>query len=224
MAEIILDTEDLTVLGGPSEIAVNVGLGAEGRRGVFIFPGVIEPDENGFLPSSVFYSPPVVNDLYILVNPASDNYLMMYQQLNQDGVLRWVEVVPLTPNLYNTARAVKFVGGVGEVQINVFNLGFGKNVPLPPLLNSRLLFGVQATPDNPLPVALSVTVEDLVSIAVDDVEIPGGIITYLPITLTAAELNPISGWQALNRTMAVNLSLAVKNPDDLLLGPIDGGS
>jgi hypothetical protein len=224
MADIVLDTDELTVLGGPSSIDVNIGVGPAGRRGVYIFANANEPDENGELPPSAFYIPPVVNDLYILINPASDNYLVMYQYLNQDGVLRWVDVIKLTPNLYDTARVVNFVGGVGEAQINIFNLGFGKNIPLPPLLNSRFLFGVQATPDNPLPVALSITVEDLVSIAVDDVEVPGGIITYLPITLTAAELNPVTGWQALNRQMVVNLSLALKNPNDLLEGLIDEGS
>lgn len=224
MAEIILDSEELTVLGGPSSIDVNIGVGPAGRRGVYIFANAIEPDENGQLPLSAFYIEPIINDFYILINTASDEFLTMYQLLNQDGVLRWVPVVPLKPILYDTARTIDFVDGSGEAQINIFNLGFGKNIPTPPLLNSRRIFHVQATAENANPVAISIEIEDLKSIAVDDEEVPGGKITYLPVFLNAAEFIPGTGWESLNRPMVVHLSLSLKDPNELSEGLIEENS
>lgn len=219
MVDIVLDSDDLTVLGGPSSIDVELNVGATGRRGVFIFTDFVPPDS----PLVSFSEPPVLFDLFLLIDPSSDNYLQMYQYLNQDGILTWVPVVQLTFNTYNTGRAVEFVNGVGEVQIDVFLLGFGKNIPLPEIENSRLYFNVQATADNENPVALSVETRDLVSIAATDTEVVGDLITYLPVYINAAEF--VNGeWVELNRTMAVNMTINLKNPNDLDLGLIDGGS
>lgn len=215
MAEIVLETEELTVLGGPSQVSVDIGVGAAGRRGVFIFANAAEPDVEGQLPSSAFYTEPFINDLYICINPSSDNYLVMFQLTNQDAILRWVEVIKLTQNLYNTVRNIEFAQGVGEAQVNIFNLGFGKNIPTPPLEGSSQLFGVQATAVNDAPVAISVQVNDLKTIAVDDEEVPGGRITFLPIEIYAAELNGSNVWQKLNRDMVVELSLSLKDASDI---------
>jgi len=215
VAEIVLETEELTVLGGPAQVSVDIGVGAAGRRGVFIFASAAEPDTDGQLPSSSFYTDPVINDLYICINPASDNYLVMFQLTNQDAVLRWIEVIKLTQNLYNTVRNVEFINGVGEAQVNIFNLGFGKNIPTPPLAGSSQLFGVQATAVNDSPVAISIEIKDLKTIAVDDEEVPGGRITFLPIEIYAAELNSSNVWQRISRDMIVELSLSLKDASDI---------
>lgn len=219
MVDIVLDSDDLTVLGGPSEINVELNVGATGKRGVFIFTDFVRPDS----PLVTFSEPPVLFDLFLLIDPSSDEYLQIFQYLNQDGVLTWVPVVQLTFNVYNTARNVEFVNGRGEVQIDVFQLGFGKNVPLPDIQNSRLFFNVQVTPQNTDPVALSIETGDLVSIAAEDTEVIGDLITYLPVYINAAEW--VDGtWSELNKTMTVNMTINLKNPNDLDLPLIDEGS
>jgi hypothetical protein len=215
VVDIVLDTDDLTVLGGPSKIDVELNVGATGRRGVFIFTDFVRPDS----PLATFSETPVLFDLFLLIDPGSDDYLTIFQYLNQDGVLTWLPVVQLTFNVYNTARNVKFVNGVGEVQIDIFELGFGRNVPLPALQNSRLFFNVQVTPENQNPVALSIETNDLESIAVEDTENFGESITYLPVFINAVELVEGS-WVPLNRTVTINMTVNLKNPSDLELGLI----
>ena len=45
MAEVILSTEDITVLGGPSSINVDVDFGPPGTRGSQIFIGQGNPND-----------------------------------------------------------------------------------------------------------------------------------------------------------------------------------
>jgi hypothetical protein len=216
MVNIVLESDELTILGGPSKIDVELNVGATGRRGVFIFTDFVRPDS----PLVTFSEPPVLFDLFLLIDPSSDDYLTIFQYLNQDGVLTWLPVVQLTFNVYNTARNVEFVNGVGEVQIDIFELGFGRNIPLPALENSKLFFNVQVTPENENPIAISIETNDLKSIAAEDTENFGESITYLPVFINAAEF--VGGeWSKINRSMTVNMTVNLKNPSDLQLGLID---
>lgn len=217
MVDIVLDSEELTVLGGPSEINVELNVGATGKRGVFIFADFPLPTS----PLATFSSPPVLHDLYIVLDPGSDFYLTMFQYLLQDGVLTWIEVIQLTLNSYNTSRTVNFVNGVGEAQIDAFELGFGKNVPLPEIVNSKNYVSIQATPNHTDPMSMSIEVNDLVSITSE--ETLSGLITYIPVTFHAVEY--VGGsWQQVNGDRVVSMSVNLQNPGDLLLGLIDEGS
>lgn len=217
MVDIVLDSEELTVLGGPSEINVELNVGATGKRGVFIFADFPLPTS----PLATFSEPPVLFDLYLVLDPGSDFYLTMFQYLLQDGVLTWVEVIQLTFNTYNTSRTVTFVNGVGEVQIDAFELGFGKNIPLPAIENSKNYVSIQATPNATDPISLSVEVNDLVSITSE--ETISGLVTYIPVTLHAVEY--VGGtWQPINGNRVISMSVNLQNPGDLLLGLIDEGS
>ena len=219
MVNVVLDNDDLTVLGGPSKVNVDISIGATGRRGTFVFAGV----QNPRFQDPILFEDPIVGDLYILINPADDEYLTMFQYLNVENQTIWTPVISLSLQFYNTGRTVFFNNGVGEIQVNIFALGFGRNIPLPPLLNSRLIFSVQATPVTDRPVALSVDVQDLKSISTDSLAGEEDLITYLPIKVHAAEFENES-WQSVNgKTIPINLAITLKNPNDLLLGLIDTG-
>ena len=227
MAEVNLSTPELTVLGGPAQIRVDTNIGPEGNRGVFILYGLQNPNDQ----SAQFITTPQIFDLYILTDPSSDDYLQVYQYLNQDGVEQWVPVIKLTPNFYGTNRVLTFINGEAELDINVFELGLVElRTEIATLLNTKFFFSVQATlsnyeilseanpliSENHFPAALSVRTEDIYLDLVDQE-------LKIPLTFKAAEFSG-SSWQNIhNKNVIVNLSILVVNPNDVL-GILEGES
>jgi hypothetical protein len=70
-----------------------------------------------------FIAPPQVFDFYVVVDPASENYLQMYQYVNQDGELIWIPSIKLAINIYSTTRPITFINGIGSTEINLADLG-----------------------------------------------------------------------------------------------------
>lgn len=94
MVDVLLTSEDMTVLGGPSSISLDVDLGAQGPRGTNIFTGQGKPTDplvEETLPAIL------VNDLYINLKPSDDEYLFLYQYQSTDGVLGWSRTLRLIP-------------------------------------------------------------------------------------------------------------------------------
>jgi hypothetical protein len=227
MAEVNLSIPELTVLGGPAQIRVDTNIGPEGNRGVFILYGLQNPNDQ----SAQFITTPQIFDLYILTDPSSDDYLQVYQYLNQDGVEQWVPVIKLTPNFYGTNRVLTFINGEAELDINVFELGLVElRTEIATLLNTKFFFSVQATlsnyeilseanpliSENHFPAALSVRTEDIYLDSVDQE-------LKIPLTFKAAEFSG-SSWQNIhNKNVIVNLSILVVNPNDVL-GILEGES
>jgi hypothetical protein len=174
MAEVVLSSDDLTVLGGPSTVQVDLNIGPAGNRGVFVMYGVGDPNT----PGTNFIDTPQIFDLYVLTNPASSDYLQIFQYLNQDGVVQWVPAIKLSQNFYATTRALDFVNGECSITFNAFELGlFEERLNLPTYVGTAASLNIQATVGNfdfvsylapglglPLehnPTALSILVNDL---------------------------------------------------------------
>ena len=102
MAEIVLTTEDLVVLGGPDSINVEVDFGPEGDRGSLIFVGNGKPDVVDI------GQDPNVFDLYINLLTTDDEYLMIYQYVDVLGTLQWQTLTKLIPNTYVTNQSIDF--------------------------------------------------------------------------------------------------------------------
>jgi hypothetical protein len=102
MAEVVLSTEDLVVLGGPDTINVEVDFGPQGDRGSLIFVGNGKPDliDIG--------QDPNVFDLYINLLKTDDEYLMIYQYVESLGSLQWQTLTKLIPNTYVTNQSINF--------------------------------------------------------------------------------------------------------------------
>lgn len=217
MAEVAFSSEDITVLGGPSRITVEVDVGPKGSRGTFVMYGLLNPNE---APASAFIDTPIIFDLYVVIDPSSEDYLQMFQYLNQDGQLLWVPVFKLSTNVYSTNRVLTFNElGVAELNINLFELGL-TNVADIVFAGSGRLFSVQLTLTNidlsdpfgslSLPAAHSVVTGDVYQDEVDD-------LIYLPITVTAAEVDPIAGWQAItDKSIIGNIFVTVVDPSYVL--------
>jgi len=223
MAEVIVSTPDLTVLGGPASIQLDTNIGAAGSRGVFVMFGPVDP--NDLTAPQFFIDDPILFDLYILVDPSSSDYLQVYQYVIQDGDTKWVPTIKLRPNFYGTNRVVTFIDGVAELQIPTSEIGL---VPLRSgevsFINTRFLFGVQATlsnynvlsevepsiPDTHLPAAVSVKVDDIELDLVDSVE-------KVKITLYGAEFNGTSMQSINNKSVIAHLSILVIDPSDVTI-------
>lgn len=76
MAEVLVSSDNLSVLGGPSSITLNLDTGAQGQRGTFILYGF--PNPNSEEAQETFISEPQIFDLYVVVDPSSDDYLQIY--------------------------------------------------------------------------------------------------------------------------------------------------
>ena len=121
MSDVDLGVDNISIVGGPAQVKLELDMGATGQRGTFIMYGF--PNPNTPEAEATFISPPQVFDFYVIVDPGSDNYLQMYQYVNQDGNLLWVPAIKLAINIYSTTRPVTFVNGVGSTEINLSDLG-----------------------------------------------------------------------------------------------------
>lgn len=121
MADVVVSSSSLSVLGGPASIELSLDSGATGQRGTFIMYGFLNPNDPEA--QDIFLSPPQIFDFYVVVDPASDNYLQMYQYVNQDGQLIWVPSIKLAINIYSTTRPITFIEGLGSTEINLADLG-----------------------------------------------------------------------------------------------------
>ena len=223
MAEVVVSTPELTVLGGPASVEVDTNIGPAGNRGVFVFFGLLNPKNLDETEISTFNSfltePPIVFDLYILVDSSSDDYLTVFQYLFDDGVAQWDERLKLRPNFFGTSKVATFVDGVAEIDINTQEIGL---LSLLSFQDSRFLFSVQATLSNyevlsnsdpsyssqHLPAAVSVKVDDVFLDETDNVQ-------KLPITLYAAEFDGTSMQNIDDKNVVVHLSILVASPTEV---------
>jgi hypothetical protein len=110
MVDIVLDSEELVVLGGPSQVSVQVDLGGDGDRGSIFVVGSSEP--NSITEDNVISGITVQSfDMYI-----NTQNKKMYQYIAGDGgTLTWVEVLSIIPNTYSVNKSVTFTDGDGTI-------------------------------------------------------------------------------------------------------------
>ena len=195
MAEVLLSTDELTVLGGPAIVNLDVDFGPQGERGSLIFYGNGKPDS---------FTPPgslelQVYDTYVNVSAIDDEYQFMYQYLpSEGGALNWTKVLKLGPNTYSYNQTVTF-DSAGESEDIEIVLGAFLPVDLIGTYDAAD-FNVQVNILNDNPVSFGVAVE----------EIPSGSTQVLPIIINAIEY--VSGsWQPLTGPKTVHLVVSVKN-------------
>jgi len=244
MTEVLVSSDNLSVLGGPSSITLNLDTGAQGQRGTFILYGF--PDPNSAEAQETFISQPQIFDLYVVVDPASDDYLQIYQYVNQDGQLIWIPALKLSINLYSTTRPATFIDGSATIEINVSDLGLagveqtGQSQSLD--LNffsqpgSSAYFNVQMSisnfnPEyviNPgggetldlYPVVFTYIISD-VYLNENDSQLK------LPITISAAEVTPLGIVPVNDKNLFIQMLITLQDPQkivDFLTELISGGN
>jgi hypothetical protein len=107
MANIVIASDDLVVLGGPASVKVELDVGATGARGSQIFTDAGKPTKPGLQ----FPVPPQINDLYINLDPSDLEYLFLYQYKLDNAVLGWTKLLRLIPTTILFNPTLKFING-----------------------------------------------------------------------------------------------------------------
>jgi hypothetical protein len=198
MVDVLLSSENIDVLGGSPRVDVNLNFGRIGERGSYIFVGSGNPN----LPTAVIPQTPKNFDMYINLAPDDDEYLFLYQYLNQSGTFLWVRLLRLVPNTFlqnfgDDPGETNFVDG--EM---IYNLPITTVIPLATVgVYQASNFNIQHSIIYNQPVASSIIVGDIAFI--NDTLI-------LPVTVKAVTLDPSTGvWSNLDGPAVVHFLTTV---------------
>jgi hypothetical protein len=121
MADVLLSTEDVTVVGGPSSVSLSLDIGATGDPGSMIYYGVGNPNSS----STVLGFVPKLLDMYINLDTTDSEYQYLYQYQNVAGVDEWSPLFRMFTNTYRknipTGTAV-FVDGQTDLFIRILDI------------------------------------------------------------------------------------------------------
>lgn len=187
MVDIVLDSDELTVLGGPSQVSVQVDIGPEGDRGSIFVVGSSEP--NSITSNNTILGVTVQSfDMYI-----NTQNRKLYQYIAGDGgTLSWVETLSLIPNTYKVNKSVTFANGQGVISdISVSSIvDTGSTSGL-----TAANFNVQHSIVSSAATASSISVSNPAS-------------GKLPITIYASEFDG-TNWSQINGSKTVHLLITV---------------
>jgi hypothetical protein len=102
--DILLDTEDITVLGPPQNIDVSVGIGEKGQRGAKWFVGAGNPNTVGVIPSGEDIQ---IGDIFINTSTGS-NFSWLYVYASGLVSNSWVAALRLQPSIYTRNLEIVF--------------------------------------------------------------------------------------------------------------------
>jgi hypothetical protein len=188
---VLINTDSFIVSGGADSVQVTTDLGTQGVRGGLILYGSGQPEDPG-----VTFVETLQNlDWYINLKTTDSEYLYVYQY--QNGT--WVKIFKIIPNTYNTNETATFTSGQAVLSIIVSNT----TAPLlQQTLTSKLNVHIDVQGQTNAPIASSFVVGQY-TINEDSAYV-------LPITVTAAQINPGTGvWSALSGQANVNVSINV---------------
>jgi len=113
MIDVIIQTPELDVFGGPSSIDVSTDFGKPGLRGPIFWVGDKSP-EAFFSPSQI--AQVNINDFYISTKSDPDLYSWLYKRVPAIGVqgASWEKVLRLNQQQYSVKSLVDFDNGVSE--------------------------------------------------------------------------------------------------------------
>lgn len=115
--DVILESQEVVVLGGPSTVELQLDTGATGQRGSTTYVGTGLPSQST-IPN---YSSILPGDLYINTSPGP-NYSWMYQYLVKPGGNTWEPILQLNPTLYNAVYEVAFSSGTATISIPISSI------------------------------------------------------------------------------------------------------
>lgn len=112
MVDVVVASDNVVVIGGPSSVDVSVDIGPQGQRGSQIYTGAGRPTE-------VFLPDVQVNDIYINLKQSDFEYLYLYKYAGVNGQLVWSKVLRLVPNTVLVNPIVRFINGQAHSIFNV---------------------------------------------------------------------------------------------------------
>jgi hypothetical protein len=190
MVDVLLNTEDVVVLGPPEIIDVLVDIGPQGTRGTKFIVGSGEP--NAQTSSGVLLGQTLIlNDMYINTSPGVD-YGYMYQYVSQPGGNTWTQVLKINPAIYSAVETIPFTSGAASIIIPISNIVTVSGSPL-----TASNFSVQFQIEGANPIASSMEIPAL-----------AGAGTNLVINFDAVQYSGGS-WSALTGSKTVHLFISI---------------
>lgn len=188
----LLSNEDITVLGGPAEITVNLDFGPTGQRGSYWIVGNGNPNDS----NTEIGQTPQVQDIYLNLDSEDGEYLSVYQYQTGIGITSWVKLVNLIPKIFSKNVTANFVDGAASINISLIEV-----VP-PEIIGSTVLtdFNVQHSVVNTnSPVASGLSVSGII--------IDNGT-QVLSLDITASQLQE-GAWENLSGEQSVHLFISL---------------
>lgn len=152
MVDVLLSTEDLTILGGPTSIDVNVGIGQTGTRGTYIFTGYGKPTDPGMQFVDNYDGVDIevkAKDLFINLKDTDTEYLYLYQyEPKTGGGYQWVKTLRLVPNTALANAEVLFWNGAAYTFTSLQGLTSAESMAL---LKTLDLSTIIPSPTAPVP-------------------------------------------------------------------------
>lgn len=185
----VVSNDDLTVLGPPASIDLQLDIGPSGTRGSIFYSGSGDPNVN----TAQFTSnPPNLNDLYIRTDLGA-NYGTVYKYTSLPAGSQWQSILKFQPINYNDIRNVTFTSGSATTTIILDDF----YVNAPANLSTDQI-AVQLTAENEVPLVLSVSGKTLTS---------GTTRTFI-VSMTGAEYSSGS-WANMSGSANIALNLTL---------------
>jgi hypothetical protein len=115
MPDVLLNNDEITVLGSPPVVELLVDIGPKGDAGSQVLVGLGNPN------TISIGQTPKLNDLYINASPGT-NYGYLYQYVLQPGGETWVEVLKISPTIYTEIRTTTFTSGNASMSIPISSI------------------------------------------------------------------------------------------------------
>ena len=192
MADVVLTTDELLVLSGPSSVNVEVDFGPEGERGSLFYVSVGNPN------TALVGQNPKAKDLCVNVLKTDNEYSYVYQY-NSDGAngFQWYPIIKLNPLQYNKILTGTFVDGS-----KVFNIPVNYIVDeeTSQTLTSEN-FNITYSIPNENPIASSIEIGSFTNDPVSGLQV-------IPVTVNAVEYTG-SAWQNLDGVKSVHFVISI---------------
>ena len=128
MPNVLLSNDDITVLGPPETLELQLDIGAQGTRGSKFFVGSGDPNaqtSSGTLGGQTLQ----LNDLYLNASPSA-TYGYIFQYVAEPGGNVWVEVLDINPTIYSNNYITTFEDGDAQIVIPVEDIITVSGTPL----------------------------------------------------------------------------------------------
>jgi hypothetical protein len=191
MADVVLTTDELLVLSGPSSVNVEVDFGPEGERGSLFYVSVGNPN------TALVGQTPKAKDLCVNVLKTDNEYSYVYQY-NSDGAngFQWYPIIKLNPLQYNKILTGTFVNGSKEFNIPV-NYIVDEETSQTPGLKFNITYSIP----NDNPIASSIEIGSFTNDPVSGLQV-------IPVTVNAVEYAS-STWQNLTGVKTVHFVISI---------------
>lgn len=115
--DVLVSSGDITVLGPPTQLDVQLDVGATGQRGSQIYTGAGLPSSS----TIADYSSILPGDLYINTSPGA-SYSYLYQYVVRPAGNEWVSVLRISPAIYRALYEVEFAAGAAQISIPISSI------------------------------------------------------------------------------------------------------